>query len=193
MMLPLLVIGLAGLALLAERVRHVIQRSQIAPRPFMERVISLARAGRVDEALVLCTEHQSVLPDLGLVLLRSRSRDEVELRAVANASTLSAVPPLTRRLRWLPIFAQLAMLAGVLGAILNLHDALGDETARAGDAVRYAVRPLAAGLLSASPLLIGHSYLRHQVQSTLEHMDEFSARLINALLDRPDVRLGHRN
>lgn len=193
MMFPLLVIGLAGLALLAERVRHVIQRSRIAPRPFMERVISLARAGRMDEALALCAEHQSVLPDLGLVLLRSRSRDENELRAIANASTLSALPPLTRQLRWLPILAQLAMLAGVLGAMGNLHDALGAEMARAGEAVRYAIRPLSAALLSASPLLIGHAYLRHQVQSTLEHMDEFSARLINALLDRPDVRLGHRN
>lgn len=193
MMLPLLIIGLLGVVLLAERVRHVVQRSRITPRPFMERVISLAKAGKVDEALTLCAEHHAVLPDLGLVLLRSRSSDEGELRAIANASTLTVVPPLTRGLRWLPMLAQLALLVGVLGAVVNLHEALGDAGTSAAQAVRYAVRPLGAAVLTCLPLVVGHSYLQHQVQGTLEHMEEFSARLINAMLGRPDVRLGHRN
>jgi biopolymer transport protein ExbB/TolQ len=193
LMLPLLIVGLLGVALLAARVRHVLQRSRVMPRPFMERVISLAKGGRVDEALALCAEHHAALPDLGLVLLRSRSSDEAELRAIANASTLTVVPPLTRGLRWLPMLAQLALLLGVLGAVMNLHDALGDGATSVVEAVRYAARPLGAAVLTCLPLVVGHSYLQHQVQGTLEHMEEFSARIINALLGRPDVRLGHRN
>ena len=192
MMMPLLIVGLLGLGLLAERVRYVLLRAQIIPRPFMERVVSLVRAGRVDEALETCAQHHSVIPDLGLVLLRSRSSTEAEMRAIAEASTLTFVPPLTRRLRWLPLIAQLALLLGALGAIINLHDALGAGTAGA-HAVRFALRQLGAGLLAALPLLVGHGYLHHQVQATLEHTEEFSVRLINALLGRPDVRLGHRN
>jgi hypothetical protein len=41
-------------------------------------------------------------------------------------------------------------------------------------------------------LTIGGGYLVSQSDSITEEIREFSARLINALIDRPDVRLGHR-
>jgi hypothetical protein len=47
-------------------------------------------------------------------------------------------------------------------------------------------------LLAAAGLLLAHAYLASQAESIVEQMDELSARLINALIDRPDVRLGHR-
>jgi hypothetical protein len=31
-----------------------------------------------------------------------------------------------------------------------------------------------------------------QSEMIIEQVDEFSVRLVNALIDRPDVRLGHR-
>ncbi len=193
LMLPLATVGLLGVLLLAERVRHNILRSRIVARPFMERVISLTRGGRVDEALKLCAEHHSILPDLGLVLLRSRSGDEGELRAIAEASTRTVLPSLSRRLHWMPVLAELGLLLGVLGATVNLHDALGVPGMRVVEAVQFALRPLGAGVVAAIPLVVGHTYLQGRVRATLEQMEEFAARLINALLNRPDVRLGHRN
>lgn len=189
-MAPLLIVGVVGLLLLVERVMHNVLRSRIVSRPFMERVISLTRAGHVDDALSLCAEHHAILPDLGLVLLRSRSADEAELRAIADASEATVLPSMTRRLRWMPVLSQLSLLIGVLGAIVNLHDGLAGG---AVDGVRFALRPLAAGVGAAIPLVAGHTYLQGQVRTILEQMDEFSARLINALLDRQDVRLGHRD
>jgi len=167
-----------------------VLRARIRARPFMERVISLARTGRTDEALALCAEHRSTLPDLGLVLLRSRASDEQSLRAIAQAARLTAAPALSRRLRWLTILASLSLLLGGLGAIANLHDTLGGDVAQSA---RYALRPLGAGLLAAIPLIIGHQVLHSQARATLELLEEFSARLVNALLQRPDVRLGHRD
>jgi len=41
-------------------------------------------------------------------------------------------------------------------------------------------------------LVIGRAYLVSQAEALTEQLHEFSARLVNALLDRPDVRLGHR-
>lgn len=190
-MTPLMAIGVIGFLLLVERVRYHIMRSRIVSRPFMERVITLTRNGRAEEALALCAEHPSILPDLGLVLLRSRSAKEDELRSIAAAAAHAAVPSLTRRLRWMPVLAQLAILLGVLGAIVNLHDALASGDAH--EAVRLALRPLGAALTAMIPLVVGHTFLRGHLRTTLEQMDEFSARLINALLGRPDVRLGHRD
>lgn len=198
---PLLVVGLAGLVVLAERFSRIVLQTRINARPFVERVISLARANKIDEALALCAEHRSVIPDLGLVILRSRSDNEGDLLHVAEAAALTMVPKLTRRLAWLPVLATVAILLGVLGAVANLHDGLADVARGAvvGDvagipgAVIFSLRPLGVGVLTAIPLLAGHAWLQGEAQDLIGKLEEFSARLVNALIDRPDVRLGHRD
>ena len=190
----LLGISVAGLLVLADRFVQIVLRARTNARPFIERVISLVRADKIDEALKLCAEHQSALPDLGLVILRSRVEEEHDLQNVASAATLTVVPQLTRRLAWLPVVAKLAVLVGLLGAIVNLHTAFmgagAGERVLAG--IAYALRPLGAGLLTAIPLVAGHAYLEHEAHKMIGQLEEFSARLVNALVDRPDVRLGHR-
>ncbi len=189
---PLLVVGIGGLLLLVERIVNIVVRSKIHARPFMERVITLARAGKVDEALKLCAEHQSALPDLGLVILRSRGSNEADLMNLAQAATLSVSPALTRRLPWLPTLARVAVLLGFLGAIANLHETLM-RAAPLQAGLAYALRPLGVGLLTAIPFLAGHTYLVGEAQKLAAQLEEFATRLINALTDRPDVRLGHRD
>ena len=196
---PLLVVDVLGLVVLIERFHHIVLRSRINARPFMERVISLVHADKLDDALAFCAQHESALPDLGLILLRSGSRDEEDLTNVAAASALIATPNLTRRLGWLPTFAIVAVMLGMLGAVANLHDALIQSTHATADArvallnaIAYALRPLGAGLVSAIPFVAGHAYLVNESQTIIGQLEEFSARLVNALIDRPDVRLGHR-
>jgi len=197
MMAPLALVAAAGLFVLFERVVHVVRQSRVHARPFMEQVISFVRADRFDEALALCASHHSALPDLGLVILRSRGSEETALLNVAEASALSVVPQLQRRIEWLVAFAVVAVLFGVLGTIVNLHQSLSLPAAAAsGDAIAralpYALRPLAAGIGIAIPLVLGHAFVKSVAVTLAQHLSEFSARLINAVLDRPDVRLGHR-
>jgi biopolymer transport protein ExbB len=198
---PLLLVGGAGIALLIERIVYIVLRSKVHARPFIERVIALIRAGKVDEALALCAEHQSALPDLGLVILRSRSTDETALMHLAEASTLTVVPTLVRRLAWLPALAVASVLLGLCGGIANLHDALiiaatntvaGQADASLLRGIAYALRPVGAGLLTAVPLVLGHAFVRYESEKLIAQLEEFSVRLVNALVDRPDVRLGHR-
>jgi MFS family permease len=74
----------------------------------------------------------------------------------------------------------LVSLAGLSFVILPL----GIVTALAGFAL--------LGLGVAAALVLAYAYLGAQAESIAEQMDELSVRLINALIDRPDVRLGHR-
>lgn len=198
-MVPLLVIGIAGLLVLIDRFVQIVLRARINARPFIERVISLVRADKLEDALKLCAEHQSALPDVGLVILRSRVDEENDLQNVASTATLTVVPQLTRRLAWMPVIAKLALLVGLLGAIANLHDALAagaivaTNDPRLLPGIAYALRPVGAGILTAIPLIAGHAYLEHEAHKIIGQLEEFSARLVNALIDRPDVRLGHRS
>ena len=191
---PLIVIGIAGLIVLVERFLFLVLGSKINARPFIERVLSLVRGDKVEEALQLCAQHESALPDLGLVLLRSRTKQEHELVSIANAAMLTARPLLMRRLSWLPALAKTALLVGALGFVANLQAMLGVASpARSpGDALVFALRPLAIGILTAIPLVLGHAYLTHEAEKTHARLEEFAARLMNALMGRPDVRLGHR-
>ena len=189
---PLVVVSVLGAILLVERIVKIVFRARIHARPFMERVITLVRAGKADEALTLCAEHHSALPDLGLVLLRSHSRDESELRSLADAMRLSVAPALTRGLSWLSTLAALAILLGIVGAIVNLDAGVSASGADAGQGIARALRPLGVGCLTAIPLLAGRGWLQSEADGIIAQMQEFSARLANALIDRPDVRLGHR-
>jgi biopolymer transport protein ExbB/TolQ len=186
----ILLVGIVGVGIIAERFYVIVIRAKSNGRPFIERVIQLVRVGKLDEAVKLCAGSTAALSDIGLLVLRSRSRDEADLQHVADAATLALLPKLTRRLTYLPTLAVVAPLIGIFGMLLRLGDALRVEPAAAG--VALALGPLAFGILVAIVLVLGRGYLASQAEFITEQVHEFSARLINALIDRPDVRLGHR-
>jgi biopolymer transport protein ExbB len=190
-MLVIALVGVAGVAVLLERVYVIVIRSKNNGRVFIEKIIQLVRAGRVEEAIKTCAATTAALPDIGLLILRSRSRDESDLQNVATAALLSVVPTVTRRLQYLRSLALVALMLGVFGMARGLHDAF---VATTGVLPRVAssLSPLEFGLAVAVILTLGRAYLESQSESINEQLREFSARLVNALIDRPDVRLGHR-
>jgi biopolymer transport protein ExbB/TolQ len=152
-------------------------------------------AGKIDEAIKVCAASTAALPDMGLVILRSRNRDEVDLQNVANAASLSVLPRLTRRMHYLPTLAVAAALLGFLGTVLGFRAAFASSAANSNAAsldFAHALTPSAFGLGVAVVLILGRAYVVNQSETITEPIREFSARLINALIDRPDVRLGHR-
>src|SRR5581483_5089834 len=82
----ILATAVAGLAVFIDRFYTIVVRSKINGRIFIERVIQLVRAGKIDEAIKLCTQSNAVLPAMGVLILRSRSRDEADLQNVADAA-----------------------------------------------------------------------------------------------------------
>jgi biopolymer transport protein ExbB len=191
-MLVIALVGVAGLAVLLERVYVIVFRSKNNGRVFIEKIIQLVRAGRVEEAIKTCAATTAALPDIGLLILRSRSRDEADLQNVAAAALLSVVPILTRRVQYLRSLALVAVMLGVFGLARGLHDAFSAPAGSVLSRAAASLSPLEFGLAVGAVLTLGRAYLESQSESITEQIREFSARLINALIDRPDVRLGHR-
>lgn len=196
----ILLVGVIGLAVFIERLYTIVFKSKINGRAFIERVIQLVRAGKIDDAIKLCAQSTAALPDMGLLILRSRSRDETDLQNVSDAAALSVMPKLTRRLQYLPMLANVATLLGLFGTIYGLRAAFAsvasasasERSAQLASGIAIALNATGFGLLVAIPLSVAHAYLVSQSEGIIEQVDEFSVRLINALIDRPDVRLGHR-
>jgi biopolymer transport protein ExbB len=196
----ILAVGVFGFAIFFERLYVIVVRSRINGRAFIERIIQLVRAGKVDEAIRLCAQSNAVLPDMGELILRSRSRDEADLQNVSDAAALSVLPRLTRRLHYLPMLANVATLIGLLGTIIGLREAFSavaaaaaaERSARLAAGIAIALNATGFGLLIAVPLSVAHAFLVSQAENIIEQVDEFQVRLINALIDRPDVRLATR-
>lgn len=197
-MVLILLVAVAGIIVVGERLYVVVFRARHKGRAFIERVIQLVRGGKVDEAMKACASSQAALADMGLLILRSRTRDESDLQNVADAAALHVLPKLTRRIDYLPTLATVAILLGVLGTVNGMHDAFlnapaaGDHNVQLWVALAYALTPTTFGLAIAAVLTLARGYLLSQAEFITEEVREFSARLINALIDRPDVRLGHR-
>jgi len=68
--------GLIGIAVLVERLFVILFRAKNNGRAFIERIIKLVRAGKAEDAIKQCAESKALLADMGLLILRSRSRDE---------------------------------------------------------------------------------------------------------------------
>src|SRR4051812_1419727 len=160
-MLLILLVGVAGLAILFERVYVIVFRSKNNGRLFIERIIQLVRAGKIDDAIKDCAASTAALSDMGLLILRSRSRDEAALHNLANAAALSVVPRLTRRIHYLPTLAMAALLLGALGTVLGFRDALIPAAGANGVLTGFAraLTPTAFGLGVAVFLTLGRGYV----------------------------------
>jgi biopolymer transport protein ExbB len=200
-MYAILVVALAGLTFFLERFYVIVIKSSGINGPaFIERVMQLVRAGRIDDAIRLCSQSRAALPDMGLLILRSKSTDENELQNVADAASLAVIPRLTRRLQYLPMLANVATLIGLFGTIYGLKSAFAsvalasaaERSEKLAAGIAVALNATGFGLLTAIPLTVGHSYLAAQAEQIIEQVDEFSVRLINAMVDRPDVRIASR-
>lgn len=184
--LAVLVAALFGAAIAVDRAL-VVARSRLSGqgRPFIERLVGLVQAGEIDQALAACSNTQAILPDIGLIVLRTRLREPADLQALAAAAVASTTPRLVRRLRYLPAAAAFAILAGAGGTAASLSQGTAGAAAES-------LAPLALSLFVAAALTVLHGFLANQVDAILAQVTEFSHRLVNVLLDRPDVRLGHR-
>ena len=145
MMIVISVIGIAGLAILLERVYVIVIRSKNNGRAFIERIIQLVRAGKAEDAIKQCAASTAALSDIGLLLLRSRSKDEAELQHLAHAAALAVLPKLSHRLQYLLTLGVAAILMGVAGTLAGFHRAL-----TAGGAAVNAPSRLSADLHSGS-------------------------------------------
>ena len=184
-----------GVLLIVDRIYVVVARAGFNARPFIERIIQLVRSGKIDEAIKLCSASRTILSDVALLILRTRTKEEVDLQNVAEAAALSLVPRLHRRIHFFPVLAAIALALGMIGLLDGLRIAFEHQAATGASVSRGVAGALRApeiGFSIAAILVLAQGFFAGRAEQVVEQVDELSARLVNALIDRPDVRLGHR-
>ena len=103
-----------------------------------------------------------------------------------------ALPPLSRRLPYLNMLANVSTLLGLLGTIFGLITAFSavdaaDPSQRSAFLARgisEALNTTAFGLIVAVPTLLLHGFLVSKVEAVVEAVDQATVRVIDALSRR---------
>lgn len=185
----ILALAVLGLAVFLERVYVVFSNSKGSDRAFIERVVQLAKAGKTDDAIRLCSQNKGAITYIGELVLRSPSRSESDLQNAADAASVASLPTLTRRLHYLPMLANVATLCGLLGTIFGLREAFSsvalvsaaERSGKLAGGIAIALNATGFGLMVAIPLSVAHAWLSSRTERLIERADEFSVRLITAL------------
>lgn len=190
MMLPILLIGLVGLAIAIERFVTIAKAQAQTKRMWAEVEPSLSK-GDFDKARKVVGDDSTPLGRLlgaGLSMQGAvRRRDDVE--KAMQEGIMEIVPRLEKRTHYLGTFANLATLVGLLGTVSGLISAFSavamanpaEKANLLSASISEAMNCTAFGLGTAVPLLFLHAFLTSRTQNLVESLEMAAIKYLNIL------------
>ncbi len=189
-MWPILILGLVGGSFALERLFYVFLRAGINAPAFMAQVQRAVLDGNVDHAVRICNvEPSAALPRVLKAGLLRASRSEAEIRDAIEEEELEVYPLINKRIGYLPMFANVSTLLGLLGTIQGLivsFHAVGQASAEArstalAEGIAVAMYTTFLGLLISIPLLLLHGFIAARANAILDDIDHHAVKLVNLL------------
>jgi biopolymer transport protein ExbB/TolQ len=184
--------GVAILAVAAERFWVIARAASVNSAKFTRDVAQRVAKGDMNGAADLCRRVKSPVGAVAHAIVSRNDSDEERLQNAADGAATIVLPPLSRRLPYLNMLANVATLLGLLGTIFGLTTAFSavgaadpaQRSAFLAVGISQALNTTAFGLIVAVPTLLVHSFLVSKVEGIVENIDEASVRLIEAVSRR---------
>ncbi len=181
--------AVAILAVAAERFWVIGRAASVNSAKFTRDVVQRVAKGDMTGAADLCRRVKSPVGAVAQAILSRNDSDEERLLNAADGAATIVLPPLSRRLPYLNMLANLATLLGLLGTIFGLTTAFSavgaadpaQRSAFLAVGISQALNTTAFGLIVAVPTLLIHGFLVSKVEGIVENIDETSVRLIEAV------------
>lgn len=189
-MWPILLCAVMGASVAVERFLYVFLRAGINAPAFMARLQREVIDGNVDRALSLCNgEPSAALPRVMKAGLLRSDRPESEVRDALEEATLEVYPKINRRISYMPMFANVSTLLGLLGTIQGLILAFHSVSEASAEArstalaqgIAVAMYTTFFGLLVSIPLLVAHGFISARANAVLDDIDHHTMKLVNLL------------
>ena len=188
-----------SIAVIVERIIYLYSAS-INKDVFVATMQKCILAGDVAKAVKMCSAANAPLARIVQAGLLKVNRPDEEVQASMDEAALSEVPKINKRVGFLALFANLAMLCGLFGTILGLIKAFGavggesvDPAAKArilAEGISEAMVCTAFGLMAAITALVGFAFLNGKTQGMEEDINEASVRILNLVVaNRQKVNL----
>ena len=186
-MLPLLLLGVAALAIILERLWS-LRRSEVMPPKLGEEVRAWAARGQLDPAHIESLRRNSPLGALLAAALDVRHKPRELIRERIEDTGRHLVFRMERYLSALGTIAAAGPLLGLLGTVVGmiqmflgvLDHGLGDVNQLAGG-IGKALVCTATGMIVAVPALIFHRFFRSRIAGYVIDMEQEATALLDAL------------
>ncbi|UCD83751.1 MAG: DUF3450 family protein [Deltaproteobacteria bacterium] len=186
-MIPLILVGLAALIMIGERILF-LRKNRIETGGLMDRLSGYLQEKRYPEAKRFLEENPGALARvLGRGLSRTDRGRETVQEAIEEA-ILSELPPLKRFLSAIGIMGSISPLLGLLGTVSGMISTFnvitrfgsGDPKLLSGG-ISEALITTEVGLAIAIPVLLLHNHLSNRVEEIISKLEEGSAKFINLI------------
>ena len=196
-MLPTFIIGLLGLAIAIERLFVIFVRSNVNKENFVAQLTTLIVSGNLDKAIKFVTGQPATpLANVVKAGLMKINKSDAEVQAALDEATLRELPRLEARTGFLAMFANVAMLVGLLGTIFGLMKCFG-SVAKPGvdpalksqilaEGISEAMNCTAFGLLTAICCLLAFSMINGKTQHLIDDINETAVSVLNLVVANRD-------
>jgi biopolymer transport protein ExbB len=175
-----------SIAVIAERAVYLWGAS-INKEAFLATMQKCILAGDVAKAVKLCSAANAPLARIVQAGLVKVNRPDEEVQTAMDEAALQEMPNIAKRTGFLALFANLAMLNGLLGTIVGLIKAFGavagegvspDQKARIlAEGISEAMNCTAFGLIAALVALAGFALLNGKTQALEEDANDAAMRV----------------
>tara|TARA_Y100000817_G_C16816716_1_gene526876 strand:+ start:377 stop:1105 length:729 start_codon:yes stop_codon:yes gene_type:complete len=189
----ILMMGLAGLALIIERVKVLYFDYAIKSEEFMAQIKTLVLNDKVEDAITFCASNDKApLPHVVKGVLERSDRDDEGIYQGLDIALSEVIPLLGKRLGYLAMISNVATLVGLLGTITGLISAFeavsyadpAQKQALLSKGISMAMNTTAMGLSVAIPVLMVYAFLHARQNHLLEEISEQSTKVVDMLTTR---------
>ncbi len=189
----IVIMGICGLALIAERIKVLYVDYAIKTTDFMSQIKGLVMSDKIEEAITFChANNKAPLAHVIKGILERADRDDEGIEQGLDIALSEIIPNLGKRLGYLSMIANVSTLVGLLGTITGLI--LSFEAVGAADpaqkqlvlsqGISMAMNTTALGLSVAIPVMICYAFLHSRQNFLLEEISEHSSKVVDLLTTR---------
>jgi biopolymer transport protein ExbB/TolQ len=189
-MYPILFWQICAIGVIVERAIY-LYKSSINREIFLATMQKCILAGDVGRAIKLCSAANAPLARIVKAGLMKVNRPDTEVQSAMDEAALVELPRIEKGTPLLALFANLAMLSGLLGTVTGLIVAFGavanaDAASKAtmlAKGISEAMNCTAFGLIAAIVALIGFAAHNTKTQKLLDDINAATVQVVNLVIN----------
>ncbi len=194
-MWTLLVTGVFSLSIIIERFFYLQRRKSDKSESFIRGILDCIERDDITAAIGDCEKnYRTALARVIKAGLDEATMGADNIRNAIDESMLKVVPQLEKRTGYLAVIGNVATLLGLLGTVYGLIMSFaavgrpGIDAAQKSEllasGIATAMNSTFCGLSVAVISIVIYAFLKSKTQRIIDELDEYSLRVVNALIDR---------
>ncbi len=186
----ILLVMIAAIAIIIERIMLVLVKNKIDTGAFINRILDFVQRDNLKSALEFCSMSPAALPQITKAGLEEAGKSAADIQNAFELAAQIEIPKLEKRTQYLSTLANVSTLLGLLGTIFGLITAF--EAVSSADAsvkaailsrgISQAMVTTAFGLIVAIPCLAAYALLQEKTNELVDEINQNVSRVYRRLI-----------